>query len=67
VKVLGHHLADDRLHVMYKNRILALTAYGTYPIPDVAADAKMLDARVDALAAARKPAGAIVSGRCKCR
>jgi transposase len=63
VKVLVHHLADDRLHVMYKDRILALTAYGTYPVPDVAADGKTLDARVDALAAARKPAGAIVSGR----
>jgi hypothetical protein len=34
-----------------------------YPVPDVAADGKTLDARVDALAAARKPAGAIVSGR----
>ena len=63
VKVLVHHLADDRLHVMYKDRILTLTAYGTYPVPDVAADGKTLDARVDALAAARKPAGAIVSGR----
>lgn len=63
VKVRVHHLADDRLHVMYKDRILALTAYGTYPVADVGADGKTLDARVDALAAARKPAGAIVSDR----
>jgi transposase len=62
VKVLVHHLADDRLHVMYKDRILALTAYGTYPVPDAAADEKTLDARVDAIVAARKPAAAIVSG-----
>lgn len=61
VKVMVHHFADDRLRVMYKDRILALTAYGTYPVPDVAADEKTLDARVDVIVTARKPAGAIVS------
>ena len=62
-KVMVHHLADERLRVLYKDRVLALTAYGTYPVPDAAADEKTLDARVDAIVAARKPAGAIVSGR----
>jgi transposase len=62
-KVMVHHLADDRLRVMYKDRVLALTAYGTYPVADAATDEKTLDARVDALVMARKPAGAIVSGR----
>ena len=30
-----------------KDRILAVTAYGTYPVPDPAEDEKTLDARVD--------------------
>jgi hypothetical protein len=63
VKVMVHHFADDRLRVMYKDRVLALTAYGTYPVPDAAADEKTLDACVDAIVAEGKPAGAIVSGR----
>jgi transposase len=62
-KVMVHHFADDRLRVMFKDRVLTLTAHGTYAVPDAAADEKTLDARVDAIAAARKPAGAIVSGR----
>ena len=63
VKVMVHHFADDRLRVMYKDRTLALTAYGTYPVPDPGADEKTLDARLEALVAARKPAASIVSGR----
>ena len=63
VKVMVHHFANDRLRVIYKDRILALTAYGSYPIADAPADEKTLDARVDALVVARKPAGSIVSGR----
>jgi hypothetical protein len=63
VKVMVHHFADDRLRVIYKDRVLALTAYGSYPVPDVATDEKTLDARLDALVAARKPAAPIVSGR----
>lgn len=39
-----------------KERVLALTAYGTYPVPDPAADEKTLDARVEALIAARETA-----------
>jgi hypothetical protein len=63
VKVVVHHFADDRLRVIYKDRILALTAYGTYPVPDAAVDEKTLDARLDALVTACKPAVAIVSAR----
>ncbi len=62
-KVMVHHFANDRLRVIYKNRVLALTAYGTYPVADAPADEKTLDARIDALVAAHKPAGPIVSGR----
>jgi hypothetical protein len=63
VKVMVHHFANDRLRVTYKDRALALTAYGTYPVPDPGADEKTLDARLDAIVAARKPAAPIVSGR----
>ena len=60
-KVLVHHFADGRLRVTYKDRVLALTAYGTYPVPDAAVDEKTLDARVDAIVAAQKTAGSSVS------
>jgi transposase len=55
-KVTVHRLNDGRLHVTYKERVLRLTAYGSYPVPDPAADEKTLDARVEALIAARETA-----------
>jgi transposase len=57
-KVLVHHLTDGRLHVTYKERVLTLTAYGTYPVPDAAVDEKTLDARVDAVVMAAHAADA---------
>jgi transposase len=60
-KVLVHHFTDGRLRVTYKDRALALTAYGTYPVPAAAVDEKTLDARVDAIVAAQKTAGSSVS------
>jgi hypothetical protein len=63
VKVTVHHFANDRLRVTYKDRTLALTADGTYPVADPGADEKTPDARLDAIVAARKPAASIVSGR----
>jgi transposase len=53
-KVQVHHFSDGRLHVTYKDRVLALTAYGTYPVPDAAVDEKTLDARVDIVVAAAR-------------
>ncbi|HUB46428.1 MAG TPA: hypothetical protein VMB73_15710 [Acetobacteraceae bacterium] len=55
-----HRLIDGRLHVTYKDRALLLTAYGTYPVPDPAADEKTLDARVEAIIAAQQTAQAMV-------
>ena len=55
-RVLVHHLADGRLHVTYKDRVLACTAYGTYPVPDPAEDGKTLDVRVDAIVARQRAA-----------
>jgi len=52
-RVTLHHFADGRLRVYYKERLLAVTAYGTYPVPDPAADEKTLDMRVDAIVAAQ--------------
>jgi hypothetical protein len=62
-KVTLHHFADGRLRALYKGRVLALTGYGTYPVPDPAADEKTLDARVDAIVAAGRTAGLMVSRR----
>ena len=60
-KVLVHRLIDGRLPVTYKDRVLRLTAYGTYPVPDPAADEKTLDARVAAIIVAQQTAQARVS------
>jgi hypothetical protein len=60
-RVLVHRLIDGRLHVTYKDRVLRLTAYGTYPVPDPAADEKTLDARVEAVIAAQQTAHTMVS------
>ena len=60
-KVLVHHFADGHLRVTYKDRVLVLTAYGTYPVPDAKVDEKTLDARVDAIVAAQNTAGSSVS------
>jgi len=62
-KVLVRHLIDGRLHVTYKDRVLALTAFATYPVPDPAADEKTLDARLEAIIAAQKTAEAMISRR----
>jgi hypothetical protein len=59
-KVLVHHFTDGRLRVTYKDRVLALTAYGTYPLADPAVDEKGLDARVDAIVAAHRTAGSMI-------
>jgi transposase len=55
-KVLVHRLIDGRLHVTYKDRVLRLTAYGSYPVAAPAADEKTLDARVEAIIAAQQTA-----------
>jgi hypothetical protein len=53
-RVALHHFADGRLRVYHKQRLLAFTAYGSYPIPDPAEDEKTLDVRVDAIIAAQR-------------
>jgi transposase len=53
-RVALHHFADGRLRVYYKERPLAFTAYGSYPVPDPAQDEKTLDVRVEAIVAAQR-------------
>jgi len=50
-KVTLHHFVGGGLSVHYKERLLQVTAYGTYPVPDPAEDEKTIDARVDAIVA----------------
>ncbi len=49
-KVTLHHFVGGGMAVHYKGRILPVTAYATYPIPDPAEDEKTIDARIDAIA-----------------
>jgi transposase len=48
-RVTLHHFVGGGMAVHYKDRVLPVTAYGTYPVPDPAEDEKTLDARVDAI------------------
>ena len=53
-RVALHHFADGQLRVDYKERPLAFTAYGSFPVPDPAEDEKTLDVRLDAIIAAQQ-------------
>ena len=55
-KVTLHHFPAGGMTVHYKDRILPVTAYGTYPLADPAEDEKTIDARLDAIIAAQPPA-----------
>ena len=52
-KVTLYHFLGGGMAVHYKDRVLPVTAYGIYPVPDPAEDEKTLDVRLDALLAAR--------------
>ena len=57
-----HRFTDGRLRFSCKDRVLTCTAYGTCAVPDPAEDEKTLDARVDAIAAARrKPVSQVIA------
>ena len=55
-KVVIQRFTDGRLRFSHKERVLTCTAYGTYAVPGPAEDEKTLDARVDAIVAARPEA-----------
>jgi transposase len=56
VKVTLYHYADGRMDVHYKDRVLAWTAYGSYPVPAPTEDEKTLDLRIDRIVAAQQVA-----------
>jgi transposase len=56
-KVTLRHFIGGGMSVHYKDRLLQVTAYGTYPVPDPAEDEKTIDARVDAIVASWRGAG----------
>ena len=53
-KVTLHHSIGGGMTVHYKGRVLPVTTYGHYPVPDPAEDEKTLDVRLDAVIAARR-------------
>ena len=50
-KVTLYHFLDGGMAVHYKDRVLAVTAYATYPVPDPVEDEKTIDVRMDAIVA----------------
>jgi transposase len=52
-KVTLHHFIGGGMTVHYKGRVLPVTAYQHYPVPDAAEDEKTLDVRLNAIIAAR--------------
>lgn len=50
-KVCLHHQLDGTMTVHCKDRILPVTAYGVYPVPDPAEDEKTINARLVAIIA----------------
>ena len=62
-KVTLHHFVGGGMTVPYKNRILPVTAYRTYAVPDPAEDEKTIDVRLDAIIASQRQA-AQPSARC---
>jgi transposase len=50
-KVTLYHFVGGGMAVHYKDRVLPVTAYGTYPVPDPTEDEKTIDARMDAIVA----------------
>ncbi len=53
-KVTLYHFVAGGMAVHYKDRVLAVTAYGSYAVPEPAEDEKTIDARVEAIVAAQR-------------
>jgi transposase len=56
VKVELRHRLDGTMTVHYKDRILPVTAFRTYPAPDPAEDEKTIDLRIEHIVAAQRAA-----------
>jgi len=53
-KVTLHHFVGGGMTVHYKDRMLPVTAYGTYAVPDPTEDEKTIDVRMDSIVAAAR-------------
>jgi transposase len=53
-KVTLHHFLGGGMSVHYKDRVLQVTAYGSYPVAGPVEDEKTLDTRLDAIIASRR-------------
>ncbi len=64
-KVTLYHFLGGAMAVHYKDRLLPVTAYAAYPVPDPAEDEKTIDLRLNAIIAAqpKPPASPLPHGR----
>ena len=53
-KVTLQHFIGGGMTVHYKDRVLPVTAYGSYPVPDPAEDEKTIDVRMEAIVASAR-------------
>jgi len=53
-KVTLHHFVGGGMTVHYKDRVLPVTAYGTYAVADPTEDEKTIDVRMDSIVAAAR-------------
>jgi len=65
-KVTLHHFVGGGMTVHYKDRVLPVTAYGSYPVPDPAEDEKTIDVRMDAIVASHGGIAAVSSSLPAC-
>jgi hypothetical protein len=55
-KVTLYHFVTGGMAVHYKDRVLGVTAYGTYLVPDPTEDEKTIDVRMDTIVTAARAA-----------
>jgi hypothetical protein len=53
-KVTLYHFVAGGMAVHYKDRVLPVTAYGSYPVPDPTEDEKTIDVRMETIVAAAR-------------
>jgi transposase len=56
-RVILYHFVAGGMAVHYKDRVLGVTAYGSYPVPDPTEDEKTIDVRIEAIVAAARADG----------
>lgn len=56
-RVTLYHFVGGGMAVHYKDRVLGVTAYGTYPVPDPTEDEKTIDVRMETVVMAARAGG----------